>query len=68
MNPDPIILDLAMPVINRLKATRELTKILPSIPIVIYTLYYPEWVEREAKNARARALTANWTQKVSRRC
>lgn len=55
LNPDLIILDLAMPVMDGLMATREITKILPSVPIIIYTLHYAEWVELEAKKAGARA-------------
>ncbi|HXU19428.1 MAG TPA: response regulator, partial [Verrucomicrobiae bacterium] len=48
LNPDLIILDLAMPVMDGLRATREIVKILPSVPIVIYTLHYADWVELEA--------------------
>lgn len=58
LNPDLIILDLAMPVMDGLRATREITKILPSVPIVIYTLHYAEWVVREAKKAGARAVVS----------
>lgn len=56
--PDLIILDLAMPVMDGLRATREITKILPAVPIVIYTLHYAEWVIREAKKAGARAVVS----------
>jgi DNA-binding NarL/FixJ family response regulator len=58
LSPDLIILDLAMPVMDGLRATREITKILPSVPIVIYTLHYAEWVVREAKKAGARAVVS----------
>lgn len=58
LNPDLIILDLAMPVMDGLRATREITKILPSVPIVIYTLHYADWVVREAKKAGARAVVS----------
>ncbi len=56
LNPDLIILDLAMPVMDGLRATREILRILPSVPIVIYTLHYAEWLVLEAKKAGARGL------------
>lgn len=56
LKPDLIVLDLAMPLMDGLRATREIVKILPSIPIVIYTLHYAEWVEREAMKAGARVV------------
>jgi DNA-binding NarL/FixJ family response regulator len=58
LNPDLIILDLAMPVMDGLRATREIMRILPSVPIVIYTLHYAAWVELEAKKAGARGVVA----------
>ncbi|HEV3481282.1 MAG TPA: response regulator transcription factor [Candidatus Acidoferrales bacterium] len=58
LNPDLIILDLAMPVMDGLRATREITRILPSVPIVIYTMHYAEWLELEAKKAGARGLVS----------
>ena len=57
-DPNLIILDLAMPVMDGRGATREITKILPSVPIVIYTLHYAEWVVLEAKKAGARAVVS----------
>ena len=52
LNPDLIILDLAMPVMDGLRATREILRILPSVPIVIYTLHYAEWLVLEAQESR----------------
>ena len=37
--PDLIILDLAMPRMDGLKAASEIHRLIPSIPIVIHTLY-----------------------------
>jgi len=56
LNPDLIILDLAMPVMDGLRATREITRILPSVPIIIYTMHYSDWLVLEAKKAGARGL------------
>lgn len=37
--PDLIVLDLSMPVMNGLQAAPELRKILPKVPIILFTLY-----------------------------
>lgn len=58
LNPDLIILDLAMPVMDGLRATRVITRILPAVPIIIYTMHYAEWLMLEAKKAGARGLVS----------
>ena len=35
--PDLIILDLSMPVMNGLNAARELKRIMPAVPIILFT-------------------------------
>ena len=35
--PHLIILDLAMPVLNGLEASRELKKLMPDVPIILFT-------------------------------
>ena len=37
--PDLIILDLSMPVMNGMDAARELKRIMPQVPIILFTLY-----------------------------
>jgi DNA-binding NarL/FixJ family response regulator len=37
--PDLVILDLAMPKMNGLEAARELKKIMPTVPIILFTLH-----------------------------
>src|ERR1700723_4655924 len=37
--PDLVILDLSMPKMNGLQAARELKKIMPTIPIILFTLH-----------------------------
>jgi two-component system chemotaxis response regulator CheY len=39
LNPDLIILDLSMPRMNGIDAARELSKICPGVPILLYTLH-----------------------------
>ena len=58
LSPDLIILDLAMPVMDGLTATREIAKILPSVPVVIYTLHNAAWLQLEAQRAGARAVVS----------
>jgi DNA-binding NarL/FixJ family response regulator len=56
LQPDVIILDLAMPVMDGLRATREIAKTLPAVPILIHTLHNAPGVELEAKKAGARKI------------
>jgi DNA-binding NarL/FixJ family response regulator len=49
MHPDLIVLDFAMPVMNGLMAAQEITKVQPTVPIVLNTLYNSPQVELEAK-------------------
>ena len=35
--PDLIILDMSMPVLNGIEAARELKKIMPDVPIILFT-------------------------------
>jgi CheY-like chemotaxis protein len=37
--PELIILDLSMPVLNGLDAARELKKMMPRVPIILFTQY-----------------------------
>jgi len=38
-NPDLVILDLGMPVLNGLETARELKRIMPVVPIILFTLH-----------------------------
>jgi CheY-like chemotaxis protein len=40
LRPDLIILDLAMPAMDGLSAAREISKILPEVPILLYTMHW----------------------------
>jgi CheY-like chemotaxis protein len=56
LKPDVIVLDLAMPVMDGLSATREILRTVPTVPILIYTLHNIPAIELEAKKAGARKL------------
>src|ERR1041385_4712178 len=47
--PDLVIMDLAMPDMDGLTATREITKALPNLPILMYTLHCSAQLEAEAR-------------------
>jgi len=58
LKPDLIVLDLAMPVMNGLDAARELTRLLPSVPLVMYTSYETTHLKREVLSAGVRAIVS----------
>ena len=49
LHPDLIILDLAMPVMNGLEAARALRDLMPSVPIIMFTLYDDEFMREKAR-------------------
>lgn len=56
LKPDAVILDLAMPVMDGLTATREILRNEPTVPVFIYTLHNIPAIELEAKKAGARKM------------
>ena len=51
LKPDLIILDLAMPVVDGIRAARELSGALPGLPILMHTMHGSPAVNLEAKKA-----------------
>ena len=56
--PDLIILDIAMPELDGLHAAAEISKSLPAVPIVAYTLHKSERLELEGKKAGIRRVVS----------
>ena len=56
LNPDLIILDLVMPVMNGLQAAPELRKILPDAALILFTHHNGHPVELLAKDAGIHAV------------
>src|SRR5579859_7024071 len=54
LKPDVIILDLVMPVMDGITAARELSRLLPSIPLLMHTLHWSPQVELEAQKVGVR--------------
>jgi DNA-binding NarL/FixJ family response regulator len=49
LNPDLIILDLAMPVMNGLAAARVLRRLMPAVPLIMYSGIEDKVVKQQAK-------------------
>ena len=58
LKPDVIVLDLSMPVMNGLEATRELKSLLPSIPVLMFTNFDTPHVKQAALSAGVRAVVS----------
>ena len=58
LRPDLIILDLAMPEMDGISAAKEIGKVLPTVPIVIFTLHKFATIDLEAKKAGVRYVVA----------
>jgi len=54
LQPDLVVLDFKMPVANGIKAGSEISRSMPSVPIVMYTLYITPELEIAAKLAGIR--------------
>ena len=58
LTPDVIVLDLAMPVMDGLQAARELTQILPAVPLLMFTNFESTCLKQEALSAGISALVS----------
>jgi DNA-binding NarL/FixJ family response regulator len=54
LRPDLIVLDLAMPVMDGMKAAREITKSSPDARVIMFTLHASPEVEEQAKRVGVR--------------
>jgi DNA-binding NarL/FixJ family response regulator len=56
LHPDLIVTDLSMPVMNGLEETRVLKKIMPAVPVIIFTAHNDSFAEKEASAAGVSAV------------
>ena len=56
LHPDLILLDLSMPVMNGLEATRVLKRMMPDVPVIMYSSYGDSSTEKAARSAGVWAL------------
>lgn len=55
LNPDLVLMDISMPVMSGIEATRQIRELSPVTKIVIVSLHDDESITAEAKNAGADA-------------
>jgi DNA-binding NarL/FixJ family response regulator len=58
LKPDVIVLDLSMPVMNGLEAACELTRLLPSVPLLMWTDFETTNLTRKALSAGVRTIVS----------
>jgi two-component system chemotaxis response regulator CheY len=58
LHPDLIVMDLSMPVMNGIDATRALKTLMPMVPVIIFSEYSDAFSEEEARSAGISALVS----------
>lgn len=56
LNPDVVVLDYAMPLLDGIKAGREILERFPGVPVLVYTFMVFPAIERMAKDAGIQAV------------
>jgi two-component system chemotaxis response regulator CheY len=57
-HPDLIVLDFCMPVMDGLEASRQLTRLMPDIPLMMFTSHVGRVMEEDARKAGIRRIIA----------
>ena len=58
LHPDLIVLDLAMPVMDGMRAAREIKESAPDMPMILFTLHASPELEEQAKSAGIRQVVS----------
>ena len=58
LHPEPIVLDLSMPVMNGLEAARILSRTMPCVPLILFSNYADMFREEDARSAGISALVS----------
>jgi DNA-binding NarL/FixJ family response regulator len=58
LKPDVVVLDVSMPVMNGLEAAHELKRLLPTMPLLMFTNFYSPHLEQEALRAGVGAVVS----------
>jgi two-component system chemotaxis response regulator CheY len=49
LHPDLIVLDLSMPVMNGFDAARALKRLMPAVPLIMYSAFGDRFAEHQAR-------------------
>ena len=60
LQPDLILLDLSMPVMNGLDATRILKRVMPEVPVIMFSAYSDSSIEKESHSAGVSMLVSKF--------
>jgi DNA-binding NarL/FixJ family response regulator len=60
LHPDLILLDLSMPMMNGLDATRILKQMMPEVPVIMFSAYSDSFAAKEALSAGVSALVSKF--------
>ena len=60
--PDLILLDLSMPMMNGIEAACALKRLMPMVPIIVFSEYADVFSEREARSAGISAVVSKTAQ------
>ena len=58
LNPTLVILDFQMPVMNGLEAARQISRIAPKLPMLMFTMHRSEQLETAAKAVGIRCVVS----------
>jgi len=58
LHPDLIVMDLSMPLMNGIDATRALKTLMPTVPVIVFSEYSDVFSEKEARSAGISALVS----------
>jgi DNA-binding NarL/FixJ family response regulator len=58
LHPDVILMDLSMPVMNGIDAASALKRLMPKVPLIIFSEYSDVLSENEARSAGVSALVS----------
>lgn len=64
LQPDFVVLDFSMPVMNGLEAAREMAEIRPGVPLLMCTMFKSEQLVKEAQQAGVKRVVSK-SEKLS---
>lgn len=62
LRPDLILLDVSMPVMNGIEAACELKRLMPMVPIIVFSDYGSAFSERDARSTGISAVVSKTEQ------